>query len=369
MKPISNNRQSVCQSLIEILNGGLPPNESVLTPRPTTDEIPAYVEPTLFSFAHDVFTCPNGNKIYIGPKIVSALRAKKALLEANVVGIVNCTTRVPSLHRPDIRYCHVPVTDESKADISVYFDGATYFMENILKRPGGGSVLVHCEQGMSRSSSVVIAYLMRYHNMTRDEAYLTCKKKRPMICPNSGFWDQLQVYETKLNSERQRQVENDNRLTQNAPGTCTTTITTTTYAKLEEPSLMTDSIDIGWALQSSSIFSTCKELSNHDLCQNSNLIGPLCTVETLDQKKQLLFVCLDFVWGRGNLDIDMEWFAFIYEHACDRSLGDDSVSMDDLLKDLLYNQESQFLQFWGGEVFLKDIERLLAAVNRKNKEH
>lgn len=51
---------------------------------------------------------------------------------------------------------------------------------------------------MSRSVSVVLAYLMKEHNQTLKEAYTFVKDKRPIIRPNKAFVDQLLSYEKSL---------------------------------------------------------------------------------------------------------------------------------------------------------------------------
>ncbi|KAI5635470.1 dual specificity phosphatase, catalytic domain-containing protein [Phthorimaea operculella] len=53
------------------------------------------------------------------------------------------------------------------------------------------NVLVHCNAGVSRTSTVAIAYLMQYKDMTFDEAYNLVKGQRPAIQPNAGFKKQL----------------------------------------------------------------------------------------------------------------------------------------------------------------------------------
>ncbi|KAJ2952518.1 hypothetical protein O0L34_g6834 [Tuta absoluta] len=53
------------------------------------------------------------------------------------------------------------------------------------------NVLVHCNAGVSRTSTVAIAYLMQYKRMAFDEAYSLVKLKRPAIQPNAGFKKQL----------------------------------------------------------------------------------------------------------------------------------------------------------------------------------
>lgn len=48
-------------------------------------------------------------------------------------------------------------------------------------------VLVHCNAGVSRSSSVVLGYLIKECLMPFEEAFRVIKCKRPAIQPNAGF--------------------------------------------------------------------------------------------------------------------------------------------------------------------------------------
>ena len=55
-------------------------------------------------------------------------------------------------------------------------------------------VLVHCDRGMSRSATALIAYLMRTHRLCFSDALASVKEKRH-IKPNQNFKEQLQVWE------------------------------------------------------------------------------------------------------------------------------------------------------------------------------
>ena len=59
-------------------------------------------------------------------------------------------------------------------------------------------VLVHCYAGVSRSASVVIAYLMNQHGMSLKDAYQYVKNKRYFIKPNEGFRKQLVQFQREL---------------------------------------------------------------------------------------------------------------------------------------------------------------------------
>jgi len=70
-------------------------------------------------------------------------------------------------------------------DISKYFLVAIRFIKEALSN--GGKVLVHCYAGVSRSATIVIAYLMQEHNLGYYEAMTFVKRKRPEVFPNAGF--------------------------------------------------------------------------------------------------------------------------------------------------------------------------------------
>lgn len=57
------------------------------------------------------------------------------------------------------------------------------------------NILIHCNQGVSRSSSLISAYLLTYHNyVSVSETLAFVSTKRPCISPNDGFLEQLEDY-------------------------------------------------------------------------------------------------------------------------------------------------------------------------------
>ena len=50
-------------------------------------------------------------------------------------------------------------------------------------------VLVHCLAGISRSAITIITWLIKYKQMSYDEAYSFVKNRRPIISPNIYFVD------------------------------------------------------------------------------------------------------------------------------------------------------------------------------------
>lgn len=49
--------------------------------------------------------------------------------------------------------------------------------------------------GVSRSATLVIAYMMKRYRLSLKEAEQLVRSKRPFINPNPGFMKQLQLYD------------------------------------------------------------------------------------------------------------------------------------------------------------------------------
>ncbi len=91
-------------------------------------------------------------------------------------------------------YYNFPIEDSPKIDISGIIVEVCEIIHKELSI--GRPVYVHCAAGISRSTTIIIAYLMKYMNMSYDNAYAYVKDKRIVINPNSGFVKQLRQLES-----------------------------------------------------------------------------------------------------------------------------------------------------------------------------
>ncbi|KAJ8275998.1 hypothetical protein COCON_G00077500 [Conger conger] len=122
------------------------------------------------------------------------------LLQFNIGFVVNVTTHLPLYHLDTglVRYKRLPATDNSRQNLRQYFEEVFEFIEEAHQT--GRGVLVHCQAGVSRSATIVIAYLMKHTLMTMMDAYKYVRSRRPVVSPNLNFMGQLLEFERDLNS-------------------------------------------------------------------------------------------------------------------------------------------------------------------------
>ncbi|KAM4025378.1 dual specificity protein phosphatase 14-like isoform 1-T6 [Anomaloglossus baeobatrachus] len=126
----------------------------------------------------------------------NAAGSRQLVYARNVTCIVNATLEIPNSNWPDVDYIKVPVPDLPHAPLALYFDSVADRIHQNGKR--NGRTLVHCVAGVSRSATLCIAYLMKYHRLSLLDAHQWVKTRRPVVRPNAGFWQQLIQYEKKL---------------------------------------------------------------------------------------------------------------------------------------------------------------------------
>ncbi|OCT81057.1 dual specificity phosphatase 28 [Xenopus laevis] len=120
---------------------------------------------------------------------------KNLLLEEGVTCCINVSMQQP-FPDLDLHTLRIPVLDNPLQNLSDHFDQCSDLIESTVS--SGGKCLVYCRHGRSRSATICIAYLMKYKNLSLQEAFQVLKTGRPGIEPNEGFWSQLEQYEESL---------------------------------------------------------------------------------------------------------------------------------------------------------------------------
>ena len=192
------------------------------------------------------------NKLYLGDS--DDAENPNVMRDIGITHIVNCCPASLEcvFESTGIKYCQVMVEDDEDQPLHVYFNYTCKFIENAL-RDDNAKVLVHCAAGISRSSTIVIAYLM-YRNLKRilqtrnahthaigknenksnesgvvadeknqekiannntswglESMLKFVENKRPIIAPNDGFMEYLKEWEKKCSKWKKNEQESDSK--------------------------------------------------------------------------------------------------------------------------------------------------------------
>ena len=129
--------------------------------------------------------------IYLG-NLYNAQNIKK-LLQLGIKKVLSLITETQLLSYPkEIEHKLICIPDFPRENIIKYFYECLLFIDDNKK------VLVHCYAGLSRSATIVVAYIMWKNQLDFLEAIKLVEQIRPNINPNFGFVKQLRMFEKLL---------------------------------------------------------------------------------------------------------------------------------------------------------------------------
>ena len=131
------------------------------------------------------------DKIYLGNE--DAARDKKLMNDLNISHILICAEGCEKFYPDLFTYKILYLDDAIDEDLLCWLKEAFDFIDSAKN-----NIYVHCVMGVSRSASVVIAYLMYKNKMKYDDAFDFVQSKRKEISPNTGFQRQLKQFEKIL---------------------------------------------------------------------------------------------------------------------------------------------------------------------------
>lgn len=94
---------------------------------------------------------------------------------------------------PNLTIKYIQVTDMPREDLLTHFEDSYEFIDHALQL--NDKILIHCYFGVSRSATLVIAYLMKKYKRSFSDTFEEVKGKRRFVEPNAGFLAQLKLYE------------------------------------------------------------------------------------------------------------------------------------------------------------------------------
>lgn len=118
---------------------------------------------------------------------LTAAQDVELLNKNRITHVINCCleSQTPNYGISNLNCLLLKLRDTGLENIDSLFLEAIAFIHEA--RMQGKSVLVHCYQGVSRSASLVIAYIMWANDLSYEEAYGHVRSCRGVISPNTGF--------------------------------------------------------------------------------------------------------------------------------------------------------------------------------------
>ncbi|XP_050410627.1 serine/threonine/tyrosine-interacting-like protein 1 [Patella vulgata] len=129
--------------------------------------------------------------------------------DLKIKGHINCVVEAETFFPESGPFLyHIQVEDTNDADIYSHFAAACAFLDT--HRESRKAVLVFSNLGISRSVTVVVAYLMYHNKWTLQEAYDRVLKCCTNIRPNRGFIEQLSNWEVELFDTKKTDISDPN---------------------------------------------------------------------------------------------------------------------------------------------------------------
>ncbi|CAF0818078.1 unnamed protein product [Adineta ricciae] len=124
-------------------------------------------------------------------------RTNTSLMMKNEIKRVLCVIDLPDIiiDKGEYKPTHVmniQAADAEEQDLAQYFEKCIEFIHQA--RTDHENILVHCQAGISRSATIVLAYLMTIGDYDVEKALQIVKGARGFIHPNPGFLSQLKRY-------------------------------------------------------------------------------------------------------------------------------------------------------------------------------
>lgn len=145
-------------------------------------------------FCHIINVCDN---LFIGN--IESAKNTEILKKYNIEAILNISDRIYDIS-DKIEYMQISIDDYQNINIMQHFDKTNNFINTCVTK--NKNILVHCQNGTSRSVSFILAFLLKNKKINIKEGIHIIINKR---CdtkiethPNIGFMKQLLEYEKEI---------------------------------------------------------------------------------------------------------------------------------------------------------------------------
>lgn len=155
-----------------------------------------FIENYIINFADNKDISKINDNLYIGN--ISTATNRELLQREGITHIIDILSHKFEPFTEDFEYLHIAAHDSPDCDLTYNLPVTNMFIRNAIKK--GGKVFVHCMGGVSRSVSIVLAYMMTTSDEHINAILNEIKEVRPIAQPNTGFMKQLVTFKENVNS-------------------------------------------------------------------------------------------------------------------------------------------------------------------------
>lgn len=135
--------------------------------------------------------------LYLGS--IDSAYNKHGLQNLGVTHVIS-VLEAPVPYPGRFRYLPIELPDLDTTNLYAYFSTTTDFINQAMRN--NAACLVHCHAGVSRSATIVLAWVMKTYRLRRDDAIEFVRDRRPVIQPNDGFLEQLAQWEAEIAKQK-----------------------------------------------------------------------------------------------------------------------------------------------------------------------
>lgn len=130
--------------------------------------------------------------LYLGERSHATSRITTPL---GITHILNVDTSCRFEEEAKYELCHQPLSDYGETDLATFLPPCFSFLTKAMNE--NGIILIHCRQGINRSPTVTIAFLMYVHKWSLARAYRHVTSIRTQASPHESYFTQLCALEKK----------------------------------------------------------------------------------------------------------------------------------------------------------------------------
>ena len=139
--------------------------------------------------------------VFVGGEV--AARDLQQLQRLGVTHVINAAAvALEDFFPSHFSYLNLFLCDSPDEPIYALFPVIINLIDEVEK--GGGKIFVHCHQGVSRSCSLVISYVMWRKGLSYHEAYCFVREYRTICSPNPGFIVNLMRFQNQLENREEK---------------------------------------------------------------------------------------------------------------------------------------------------------------------